>query len=83
MATKASRDSEGLFSLVAVKAHLSRADEGKSHEKGTTDTLNIQRLIVINRSHMTGSKEMGDLIQQFLDNPYKKIVSDNKDIIAY
>jgi hypothetical protein len=26
---------------------------------------------------------MGDLIQQFLDNPYKKIVSENKDIIAY
>jgi len=44
---------------------------------------NSQRLLVINRSHMTGSKEMGDLIQQFLDNPYKKIVSDNKDIIAY
>jgi pimeloyl-ACP methyl ester carboxylesterase len=44
---------------------------------------NSQRLLVINRSHMTGSKEMGDLIQQFLDNPYKKIVSNNKDIIAY
>jgi pimeloyl-ACP methyl ester carboxylesterase len=44
---------------------------------------NSQRLVVINRSHMTGSREMGDLIQQFLDNPYKKIVSENKDIIAY
>jgi pimeloyl-ACP methyl ester carboxylesterase len=44
---------------------------------------NSQRLLVIHRSHMTGSKEMGDLIQQFLDNPYKKIVSNNKDIVAY
>ncbi len=44
---------------------------------------NSQRLLVIHRSHMTGSKEMGDLIQQFLDNPYKKIVSDDKEIIAY
>jgi hypothetical protein len=44
---------------------------------------NSQRLLVINRSHMTGSKELADLIQQFLDNPYKKIVSDNKVIIAY
>jgi pimeloyl-ACP methyl ester carboxylesterase len=44
---------------------------------------NSQRLLVTNRSHMTGSREMGDLIQQFLDNPYKKIVSNNKDIIAY
>ena len=44
---------------------------------------NSQRLLVIHRSHMTGSKEMGDLIQQFLDHPYKKIVSNTKDIIAY
>ena len=32
-ATKASRDSEGLFSLVAVKAKLSRADKGKSCDR--------------------------------------------------
>jgi len=44
---------------------------------------NSQRLLVIHRSHMTGSKEMGDLTQQFLDNPYKKIISDYKDIIVY
>jgi hypothetical protein len=44
---------------------------------------NSQRLLVIHRSHMTGSKELGVLTHQFLDNPYKKIVSDYKDIIAY
>jgi pimeloyl-ACP methyl ester carboxylesterase len=44
---------------------------------------NSQRLLFINRSHGVGGKGFYDITQQFLDNPYKRIQSANKDIIAY
>jgi pimeloyl-ACP methyl ester carboxylesterase len=44
---------------------------------------NSQRFVVLHRSHMVGGKDMTILMQQFLDNPFQKIRSDNKDIIAY
>lgn len=44
---------------------------------------NSQCFLVINRSHGVGSRDFIEMAQQFLDNPYKKIQSPNKDIIAY
>jgi hypothetical protein len=45
---------------------------------------NSQRLLYINRSHMVLGGAVGNaIIKKFLDNPFKKIRPDNKDIIAY
>jgi succinate dehydrogenase flavin-adding protein (antitoxin of CptAB toxin-antitoxin module) len=44
---------------------------------------NSQRLLFINRGHGTGSKEQDLLMQPFLEDPWKKISSNYKDIIAY
>lgn len=44
---------------------------------------NSQRLLFINRSHGVGGKGFYEITQQFIDNPYKKIESNSKDIIAY
>ncbi len=44
---------------------------------------NSQRFLFINRSHGVGGKDMNNLTKQFLDNPYQKIESKNKDVIAY
>jgi pimeloyl-ACP methyl ester carboxylesterase len=43
-----------------------------------------QRFLFVNRSHGAFGWDQGRIIvQQFLDDPYRKIVSTNKDIIAY
>jgi pimeloyl-ACP methyl ester carboxylesterase len=45
---------------------------------------NSQRFLFVNRSHMVFGWELGrPIVQQFLDDPYRKIGSENKDIIAY
>jgi pimeloyl-ACP methyl ester carboxylesterase len=44
---------------------------------------NSQCFLFINRSHGVGGKEFSEMSQQFLDDPYKKVLSPNKDIIAY
>lgn len=44
---------------------------------------NSQRFLFINRSHGVGGKDMNNLTKQFLDNPYQKIESKSKVIIAY
>jgi pimeloyl-ACP methyl ester carboxylesterase len=44
---------------------------------------NSQRLLFLNYSHGVGGADMEYFMQSFLDNPYKKIESGNKDIIAY
>ena len=44
---------------------------------------NSQRLLIINRSHMTGSKEQNELMQQFLEHPYDKLSSGWQNIIVY
>jgi pimeloyl-ACP methyl ester carboxylesterase len=45
---------------------------------------NSQRLLYLNRAHgVLGGREADALIRQFLDEPFKKIESGNKDIIAY
>ncbi|PSL50302.1 alpha/beta hydrolase family protein [Chitinophaga niastensis] len=43
-----------------------------------------QRFLFINRSHGVFGWDQGRaIVQQFLDNPYQKIATTNKDIIAY
>ena len=43
-----------------------------------------QRFLFLNRSHGAfGWDQARPIVQQFLDNPYRKIEIDNKDIIAY
>jgi pimeloyl-ACP methyl ester carboxylesterase len=44
---------------------------------------NGQSFLFINRGHGVGSKEWYDMVYQFLDNPYKKILPPNASIIAY
>jgi hypothetical protein len=44
---------------------------------------NAQTFLFINRSHGVGGKVWNQMTQQFLDNPFQKIVSDNKDVINY
>jgi pimeloyl-ACP methyl ester carboxylesterase len=44
---------------------------------------NSQRLVFNNFSHMTGGPDLGRFIDQFLDRPYQKIVTDNPGIVAY
>lgn len=45
---------------------------------------NSQRLLYINRSHMVLGGRVGNLfMQNFLNNPFKKIESAEKDIITY
>jgi len=45
---------------------------------------NSQRILFTNRSHMVlGGKEGDAIIKMFLDDPFKKIVFDDKDIIIY
>lgn len=45
---------------------------------------NSQRLLYINKSHMVlGGKESYRIIKMFLDNPLRKIETEDKDIIVY
>jgi len=44
---------------------------------------NSQRLLFTSRSHMVGGPEMGEFIERFLENPYQKLSSEYKDVIAY
>lgn len=44
---------------------------------------NSQRLLFTNRAHMTGGDFFTKAVIQFLNNPFQKIVSDQKDVIAY
>ncbi|MVT11275.1 alpha/beta fold hydrolase [Chitinophaga tropicalis] len=44
---------------------------------------NSQRLLFTNRGHGVGGRDFQYFMRMFLDDPYKKIVSDHKDIITY
>lgn len=45
---------------------------------------NSQRLLYINKSHMVfGGKESCRIMKMFLDNPFRKIETEDKDIIVY
>jgi len=44
---------------------------------------NSQRFLFIKYCHGVGGPDMDQFMAQFLDDPYKKIQSENKDIIAY
>jgi hypothetical protein len=44
---------------------------------------NSQRLVFNNFSNMTGGPDLSRFIDQFLDRPYQKIVTDNSGIVAY
>jgi pimeloyl-ACP methyl ester carboxylesterase len=44
---------------------------------------NSQCFLFIKRSHGVGGKDFNEMTQAFIDNPYRKIVSSNKDIIGY
>jgi pimeloyl-ACP methyl ester carboxylesterase len=44
---------------------------------------NSQRLLFTNRSHGVSGKDLGHFMDLFLDHPYQKVASDNKDVIAY
>ncbi|MVM40756.1 alpha/beta fold hydrolase [Spirosoma sp. HMF3257] len=44
---------------------------------------NSQRLLFINKAHGVGGQDMSRFMQLFLDNPYRKIESTKKEIIAY
>ena len=44
---------------------------------------NSQRVLFTNRGHMVGGKTFFSLMQQFLNDPFKKLVSDQKDVIVY
>lgn len=44
---------------------------------------NSQRLLFKHRAHGVGGPDMNRFMQQFLDNPYRKLESDKKEIIAY
>jgi len=39
--------------------------------------------LFLNRSHGVYGKDWSNLVQQFLNNPYQKITSDNPAVIAY
>ncbi len=44
---------------------------------------NSQRLLYTNRGHGVGGPDMNRFTQKFLNHPYRKLKSDNKEIIAY
>jgi pimeloyl-ACP methyl ester carboxylesterase len=44
---------------------------------------NSQRFLLLQRAHGVIGRDMAGIIRSFLDDPYKKIGSDNKNIIAY
>ncbi|GAB4011782.1 alpha/beta hydrolase [Spirosoma migulaei] len=44
---------------------------------------NSQRLLFTNKAHMVGGEDMTRFMQSFLDNPYRKLESTKKEIIAY
>ena len=44
---------------------------------------NSQRFLFVNRSHGVGGMEMDRLMKLFLDDPYEKIASPDKSVIAY
>ena len=45
---------------------------------------NSQRIVYLKRSHMVlGGKEAAEMMQAFIDNPYRKVTTDNKDIVVY
>lgn len=46
---------------------------------------NTQRLLFINRSHgpMLNTREGDDYITQFIDNPFKKVENNRKDVVVY
>jgi pimeloyl-ACP methyl ester carboxylesterase len=44
---------------------------------------NAQSFLFKNRFHMVGGKDFFEMTQKFIDNPYKKVETNNKDIIAY
>lgn len=47
------------------------------------DMPNSQRMLFLNRSHGVGGKDWYNLMRQFLNNPYQRLVSENKAVIAY
>jgi pimeloyl-ACP methyl ester carboxylesterase len=44
---------------------------------------NAQSFLFKNLSHGVGGKDFFEMTQKFIDNPYKKVETNNKDIIAY
>lgn len=44
---------------------------------------NSQRFLLLQRAHGVIGRDMNGIVRSFLDDPYKKVVSDNKNIIAY
>lgn len=44
---------------------------------------NSQRLLFINRGHGVGGPDMNQFMREFLNNPYRKIESNKKEIVAY
>ncbi|GAB3494813.1 alpha/beta hydrolase [Spirosoma knui] len=44
---------------------------------------NSQRLLFINRAHMVSGPDMNYFMREFLNNPYKKIEPNKKEIVAY
>ncbi|GAB2777607.1 alpha/beta fold hydrolase [Rhabdobacter roseus] len=44
---------------------------------------NAQPFLFKNRFHMVGGKDFYEMTQQFIDNPYRKVETKNKDILAY
>ena len=44
---------------------------------------NSQRLLFINRAHMVSGPDMNHFMKNFLNNPYQKLVSEKKEIVAY
>ena len=47
------------------------------------DMPNSQRFLFLNRSHGVGGKDWNSLMRQFLNNPYQKLVLENKAVIPY
>jgi hypothetical protein len=44
---------------------------------------NGQRFLFLNRSHGVYGRDWAGLVQQFLNNPYKKVTSENPAVVAY
>ncbi|GAB4022643.1 alpha/beta fold hydrolase [Spirosoma koreense] len=44
---------------------------------------NSQRLLFLNRAHGVGGPDFNRFLQQFLNNPYQPLTSDNQEIVVY
>jgi pimeloyl-ACP methyl ester carboxylesterase len=44
---------------------------------------NGQSFLFINRGHGVGGKDFYEMVQRFLDQPYKKLVPTSKEVVAY